>query len=179
MNGPTQDIVRKRFPALATGPVFLENAGGSQVPDFVADRMHRYLTQTYVQLGAGYPLSQQCTATVDEAHAFARTFVNAGDGQAILGPSTTALLTILAESYGQVLKAGSRIILAETGHEANLGCWKRLERLGVEIVWWRMNPETFECSLDDLRGLLEELSQHERAENLRLQRAILEGSQEG
>ncbi len=117
--------------------------------------MHRYLTRTYVQLGAGYPLSQQCTATVDEAHAFARTFVNAGDGQAILGPSSTALLNILAESYGQVLKPGQKIILAETGHEANLGCWKRLERLGVETVFWRMDTDSFTCPLDNLRELLD------------------------
>jgi cysteine desulfurase family protein (TIGR01976 family) len=153
---PNQDRVRSQFPALSGATVFLENAGGSQVPGFVADRMHRYLTQTYVQLGAGYPLSQQCTTTVDEAHDFARTFVNAGPGQVILGSSTTALLNMLADCYGQALAPGRRIILAETGHEANLGCWKRLERLGVEIVWWKMDPDSLSCPLDELRNLLDE-----------------------
>ena len=151
---PDQNQVRAHFPALGQATVFLENAGGSQVPDFVAVRMHRYLTQSYVQLGAGYALSQECTATVSDAHEFARTLVNAGDGHAILGPSTTALLNMIAESYGQVLRPGQRIVLAETGHEANLGCWKRLERLGVVIDWWKMDPETFTCSLDDLDALL-------------------------
>ena len=153
---PSQEQIRSQFPALEGPTVFLENAGGSQVPGFVADRMYRYLTRTYVQLGAGYPLSQQCTETVDQAHQFARTLLNVDDGQAILGPSSTALLNILAESYGRVLKPGQKIILAETGHEANLGCWKRLERLGVEIVWWRMDPETFICPLEDLQQLLDE-----------------------
>jgi cysteine desulfurase family protein (TIGR01976 family) len=153
---PDQDQVRARFPALADATIFLENAGGSQVPDFVADRMHRYLTHTYVQLGAGYPLSQRCTATVEEAHAFARVLVNAGDGFAILGPSSTALLNILADSYARTLAPGQRIVLAETGHEANLGCWKRLEHLGMEIVWWRMDPETTVCSLEDLEQLLDD-----------------------
>ena len=153
---PDQDQARSEFPALAAETVFLENAGGSQVPGFVADRMHRYLTRTYVQLGAGYPLSLQCTATVDEAHAFARTLVNAGDGQAVLGSSSTALLNILADSYGRVLRKGQKIILAETGHEANLGCWKRLEKQGVEIVWWRMDTDSLACPLEDLRGLLDE-----------------------
>jgi cysteine desulfurase family protein (TIGR01976 family) len=153
---PDQQRIRALFPALAGDTIFLENAGGSQVPACVADRMHRYLTETYVQLGAGYGLSQRCTATVEEAHAFARTFVNAGDGHAILGSSTTALLNILADSYGRVLRPGQRIILAETGHEANLGCWKRLERLGVEIAWWRMDRETFASPLADLAALLDE-----------------------
>lgn len=158
MPGPLPDHqhLRSRFPALSGPTVFLENAGGAQVPDFVADRMHRYMTQTYVQLGAGYGLSQQCTATVDEAHAFARTFVNAGQGQAILGSSTTALLNLLAECYGRVLKPGRKIILAETGHEANLGCWKRLERLGLEIVWWPMDPASLTCPLPALESLLDE-----------------------
>ena len=142
---PDQAEVRRLFPALQGETIFLENAGGSQVPGGVADRMHRYLTKSDVQLGAGYALSQRCTATVEAAHAFARTFVNAGDGQAILGPSTTALLNMLADSYGHVLKPGRKIVLAETGHEANLGCWKRLEQQGVQIVWWRMDPERLIC----------------------------------
>jgi cysteine desulfurase family protein (TIGR01976 family) len=156
---PDQAAIRARFPALhrnAGGTVFLENAGGSQVPDFVADRIHRYMTQTYVQLGAGYELSQRCTATVDEAHAFARVLLNATDGPAILGPSSTALLNILAEAYGRTLPAGSRIILAETGHEANLGCWKRLERFGIETVWWKMDTDSFRCPLPELERLLEQ-----------------------
>jgi cysteine desulfurase family protein (TIGR01976 family) len=153
---PDQQQVRQQFPALAGRTVFLENAGGSQVPSQVADRMHRYLTQSYVQLGAGYELSRQCTATVEDAHAFARTFMNVGNGHAIIGPSCTALLNILAESYGRVLKPGQRIILAETGHEANLGCWKRLERLGLEIVWWKLDTETLTCPLEALESLLDQ-----------------------
>lgn len=153
---PTPDAIRAAFPALAGNTVFLENAGGSQVPACVADAMHRYLRETYVQLGAGYGLSRRCTATVDEAHAFARTFVNARRGQAIIGPSTTVLLNLLASCYAQVLRPGSEIVLAETGHEANLGCWKRLERQGVVIRWWRVSPATFTCPLDGLRELLNE-----------------------
>jgi cysteine desulfurase family protein (TIGR01976 family) len=151
---PDLTRIRREFPALDTGIAFLENAGGSQVPACVADAMHDYMTQTYVQLGAGYPLSKRCTATVDDAHAFARLFVGARRGQAILGSSTTALLNLLASCYAQVLKPGQEIILAETGHEANLGCWKRLEKLGIVIRWWPVDPTTFTCTLDGLRSMM-------------------------
>jgi len=147
---PSQDEVRAQFPALSGSTVYLENAGGSQVPHFVADRIHQYMTQSYVQLGAGYDISQRCTETVDEAHAFARRFLNAENGHAILGPSTTALLHILAKSYAQILRPGQQIIMAETGHEANMGCWKNLADQGVEIIWWRVDPETFECPISQL-----------------------------
>lgn len=153
---PDPDRLRREFPALASGVVFLENAGGSQVPACVADAMHRYLRETCVQPGAGYPLSRRCAATVEAAHAFARLFVGARSGHAILGSSTTALLNLIAAGYAQVLKPGQEIVLAETGHEANLGPWKRLERLGVKIRWWRVDPATFTCPLDGLRELLNE-----------------------
>ncbi|MBK7190861.1 MAG: aminotransferase class V-fold PLP-dependent enzyme, partial [bacterium] len=55
-----------------------------------------------------------------------------------------------------MLRPGQEIILAETGHEANLGCWKRLERQGVVIRWWRVDTETYTCPLEGLRGLLSE-----------------------
>ncbi len=153
---PDVGRLRREFPALASGVVFLENAGGSQVPACVADAMHRYLRETYVQLGAGYPLSRRCTATVAAAHDFARTFVGARRGHAILGPSSTVLLNLLASCYAQVLRPEQEIVLAESGHEANLGPWTRLERLGVKVRWWRLDPATFTCPLDALRELLNE-----------------------
>jgi cysteine desulfurase family protein (TIGR01976 family) len=153
---PDQTRIRREFPALNSGVVFLENAGGSQVPAGVADAMHRYLRETYVQLGAGYPLSEFCTETVAAAHDFARTFVGARDGHAIIGPSTTALLNTLAAGYAEILEPGREIIVAETGHEANLGPWKRLAARGLRLRWWRVDPETFTCPMGRLYDLLSE-----------------------
>jgi cysteine desulfurase family protein (TIGR01976 family) len=151
---PRQDQVRQAFPALASGVIFLENAGGSQVPACVSDAIHRYMRQTYVQLGAGYPLSDSCTRTVDEAHEFAGILVGASAGQAIIGASTTALLNMLAGCYARVLQPGQEIVLAETGHEANLGPWKRLEALGLTLRWWRLDRQTLTLRLEDLDRLL-------------------------
>ena len=61
-----RDAIRSQFPTLAQDLVFLENAGGSQVPAVVADSIRDYMLSTYVQLGAGYPLSHRCTEIVDD-----------------------------------------------------------------------------------------------------------------
>ena len=45
--------IRAQFPALAGDTVYLENAGGSQVPAVVADAIRDYMLTSYVQLGAG------------------------------------------------------------------------------------------------------------------------------
>jgi len=146
--------IRHAFPALAGDTVFLENAGGSQVPAVVADRIRDYMMSSYVQLGAGYPLSEVATRTVDEAHDFVRLLFNGGDGEVILGSSTSALLHMLADCYAKTLSSGDEIVVAEIGHEANVGPWKSLERIGVELRWWRMDRETCESPLDGLAALL-------------------------
>ena len=148
--------LRRQFPALAGETVFLENAGGSQVPGVVADRIRDYMLTSYVQLGAGYELSRNATSVVDEAHDFVRMLMGGEHGEVILGPSCSALLQMLADAYGRILEPGSEIIVAQTGHEANVGPWVRLEKSGAVIRWWEMDPETFQCSLEDLDSLLNE-----------------------
>ena len=104
--------IRSAFPALAGDTVFLENAGGSQVPAVVADRIRDYMVSSYVQLGAGYPLADRATRLVDEAHDLVRLLVNGSDGEVILGPSTSALLQMLAGCYSKRLSAGDEVVVA-------------------------------------------------------------------
>ena len=146
--------IRTQFPALAGDTVYLENAGGSQVPAIVADSIRDYMLTSYVQLGAGYPLSHRATELVDEAHEFVRLMMNGKDGEVILGSSTTALLQMLAKCYAQVLEPGSEIVVAQTGHEANVGPWKMLDRLGFSLRWWEMDPADYTCPLSELENLL-------------------------
>ena len=151
-----RERIRTQFPALAGDTVFLENAGGSQVPVVVADRIRDYMLSTYVQIGAGYPLSQRASELIDESHDFVRLMMNGTDGEVILGPSTSVLLQMLAGCCAKVLRPGSEIIVAQTGHEANVGPWKHLDRLGFSLRWWEMDPATFSCQISDLEELLSE-----------------------
>jgi cysteine desulfurase family protein (TIGR01976 family) len=149
-----RERIRAQFPALAGDTVYLENAGGSQVPAVVADSIRDYMLTSYVQLGASYPLSLRATELVDEAHDFVRMMMNGKEGEVILGSSTSALLQMIAGCYAQVLKPGSEIVVAQTGHEANVGPWKMLERHGFTLRWWEMDPVDYTCPLSDLEYLL-------------------------
>jgi cysteine desulfurase family protein (TIGR01976 family) len=154
---PSRDAVRSWFPSLSSGFAFLENAGGSQVPAVVADAIREYMLSNYVQLGAGYPLSDRATEVVRQAHEFIEIFMNARPaGRVVLGPSMTALSTILAQAYAEKMKPGDEVILAQTNHEANAGPWARLERRGIVVKIWRIDPETFSCPLESLKKLLTE-----------------------
>jgi cysteine desulfurase family protein (TIGR01976 family) len=120
----------------------------------VADRIRDYMVSSYVQLGAGYPLADRATRLVDEAHDVVRLLFNGSEGEVILGPSTSALLRMLADCYSKKLSPGDEVVVAEIGHEANVGPWKSLQRFGVELEWWRMDPATCESPIEALAELL-------------------------
>lgn len=153
---PASAKVRDRFPALAGSTVFLENAGGSQVPRDVPDRIRDYMTSRYVQLGAGYPLSREADAVVADAHSFARLLVNGESGVSALGSSTTVLLRLLADAFAEAWTPGDEIVLARCAHESNVAPWLRLERAGARIRWWDVDPATGESTLDALRAVVGE-----------------------
>ena len=135
-----QDI-RKQFPALAGETVYLENAGGSQVPAVVANTIRDYMLYSYVQLGAGYELSQRCTQLVENTHQFLKLFMNGDDGQVILGSSTSVLLQMLSNCYAKVLKPGQeRRKLVEPW-------WRRL----VEVV--KQFCQERQCNIGKRAGL--------------------------
>ncbi|MBX3095805.1 MAG: cysteine desulfurase-like protein [Fimbriimonadaceae bacterium] len=150
----TTDAIRACFPALAGPTIYLENAGGSQVPRVVADAMHEYMTGTYVQLGAPYDVSRRSTEVVDQAHIWINRFMGGEEvGEVALGPSCTQLVTMLAECYSRHLRPGDEIIFCQTAHEANYGPWLKLERFGLVINPWPIDPETGVASLEALRSL--------------------------
>ena len=137
------------------GVIYFDNAGGSQVPRVVADAMHDYMLQSYVQLGADYPMSRKCTQVVEEAHTFINLFMNGTDtGKVILGSSCTQHLFMLSECYAQVMREGDEIIVSRMGHDANICPWKRLEQRGFTIRTWEIDAETYSCPLEQLEGLL-------------------------
>lgn len=152
---PSLDRIRARFPALAGPMALLENAGGSQVPDVVADATRRYMLESYVQLGAGYPMSDVATRNVADAHRLVSTLMNADRvGTVILGASTTQLCHLIANAMRDVIRPGDEIILAETGHEANIGPWLTLARSGAVIRWWKVDRDAQDCPLGSLDALL-------------------------
>jgi cysteine desulfurase family protein (TIGR01976 family) len=152
------DLVRQQFPVLSAGTVLLENAGGSQVPVGVANAIRDYMLTSYVQLEAGYPESDQADHTVEGAHSFLNLFMNgAGLGEVILGPSTSQHMAMLAGAYERILEPGDEIVIAEIGHEANLGPWVRLaERGGYTLRTWKLDPDLQDAPLEALDALLNE-----------------------
>lgn len=149
--------VRQEFPALADGFGYLDNAGGSLVLGRVADRVRDYLLTTSVQTGASYRQSQLAVERLAEARARIALLLNAARPEEIvLGPSTTVMFQFLAKAMEGRLKPGDEIVVTDFDHESNIGPWRALEKRGIVIKTWGLDPESLEIDLADLDALMTE-----------------------
>lgn len=148
---PAVQAIRAQFPGLRDDFAFLENAGGSQVPGVVIDEISRFFREDYAQKGATYGMSVRCTELHDKCKQFfGRLFGGENSGYVAVGPSATALFTMLAGALRPTLKPGDEVVISVSNHESHVGCWERLAEFGVVIRWWGVDPKTGLSSLEDL-----------------------------
>ena len=149
------NFVRRQFPSLNGEWIYMDNAGGSQILKSVADNISKYLLNFNVQLGASYKISQTATEAVVEGAAMTAEFINAADqSEVIIGSSTTMLIRILSLCLGRTFRPGDEIIVTNCDHEANIGAWVDLHQQGIIIKWWKINPDTSNRELRDLKKLM-------------------------
>ncbi len=149
------DVVRARFPALADGVAYFDNAGGSLVLASVAERVAEYLLTSSVQTGATYAASELAAARLLEARTKIARLINAARPEEIvLNASTTINLRFLATAMASRLAPGDEIVVTAFDHESNIGPWRGLAERGVVIRTWALDPETLEPDLDALDRLM-------------------------
>ncbi|MBC7415887.1 MAG: aminotransferase class V-fold PLP-dependent enzyme, partial [Herminiimonas sp.] len=149
------EFVRAQFPALAKGYAYLDNAGGSQVPQQVVNRIGEYLLGSNVQTGASYSESQIATERVLAARDSVAVLINARRAEeVVMGGATTLLMFLFCRALAPGIRAGDEIILTDSDHEANIGAWVALEQQGAVIKFWNIDPDSMELKLADLQALL-------------------------
>ena len=147
---------REAFPGLARGWTLLDNAGGSQVCRGAVARIEEFLYERNVQIGGSYPMSLAAAEALADGREAARVLTNAERSEEIVfGPSTTQLMSNLANAMRSRLEPGDEIVVTVADHETNIGCWERLEAsAGVVVRQWVPDAATGELDLADLDALM-------------------------
>lgn len=148
------DFVRAQFPPLKDGWVFVENAGGTYVPQQVIDRVQAYMSKTQVQPNWGFASSQAATEQIKHGKQLMAEFINADADEIVLGPSTTMNIFLITQAIRGWFKPGDEIIVSEQDHEANIGAWRRLAEFGLVIKEWPVDRTTGALVYDALDDLL-------------------------
>ncbi|KAG1725876.1 pyridoxal phosphate-dependent transferase [Suillus paluster] len=133
--------VRACFPSLKSGYIYAENAGGSQTAQAVIDRIVDYLTNTNVQLGAGYSVGLLSSQRVADGSIAAAELFNAASLDEVgFGPSSTMIFENIARALDNDIQPGDEFIITYE-HEANNGPWKYLAaRRNVVVKYWKPTP---------------------------------------
>jgi selenocysteine lyase/cysteine desulfurase len=152
-------FVRAQFPAFdgrsTADFAFFENAGGSYPARAVVDRLDRFYRTRKVQPYAAYPASKAGGDEMDEARARLSALMNMAPEELSFGPSTSANTYVLAQAVRQWLRGtNGAIVVTNQDHEANSGAWRRLADEGIEVREWRIDPQTGQLDLADLRALM-------------------------
>src|SRR5574341_1121326 len=160
---PTFDVaaVRRRFPALKQSisgvpPVYLDNPGGTQVPQTVIDAMRDYLVTANSNHGGAFRTSQLTDKTVADARAAMADLLNApSPDQIVFGQNMTSLTMSISRAIGQTLNKGDEIVLTRMDHDANIAPWLlSAGDRGLKVKWVDWDAESGRLRLDQMAKLI-------------------------
>jgi cysteine desulfurase family protein (TIGR01976 family) len=157
------DAVRRHFPSLALSlhgrpVVYLDNPGGTQVPEECIAAISDYLTSANANTGGAFLTSQRTDAVLAAAHAGMADLLNAADSREIaFGPNMTTLTFALSRAIGRTLEPDDEIVITTLDHAANIDPWLALEEeRGAVVRVAEINPATCTLDMDDLRAKISE-----------------------
>jgi cysteine desulfurase family protein (TIGR01976 family) len=142
------DQVRAQFPALASGAVFFDNPGGTQVARQVVARMTDYLVRCNANHGGAFKTSIESDQVLEAAHAAMADFLGAGSpDEIVFGQNMTTLTFTLSRALARGLAPGDEIVITRLDHDANISPWLlAAEDRGAVVRWVDLRPE--DCTLD-------------------------------
>ena len=160
---PDFDHIRAQFPALAMQiqgqpAVFLDNPGGTQVPQAVIDAIAGYLTDANANRGGAFATAQRSDAILDDAHAAMADLLNAASpDEIVFGPNMTTLTFAVSRALGRELGPGDEIVVTRMDHDANITPWAMMaEDRGATVRWVDFDVEDYTLDMAGLRNLLNE-----------------------
>ncbi len=142
------DTVRAYFPALASGAIFFDNPGGTQVAQQVIAHMTHYLRHSNANHGGAFSTSLGSDVVVSQARQAVADFLNAKRAEEIIfGQNMTSLTLHISRSLGRLLDPGDELVVTRLDHDANIAPWLLLaEDRGCHVRWVDFHPE--DCTLD-------------------------------
>ena len=138
--------------------VFLDNPGGTQVPQQVIDAMTDYLLHANANHGGAFATSQRSDEILDEAHAAIADMVNASSpNEIVFGPNMTTLTFSISRALGRQIGPGDEIVLTRMDHDANITPWVMMAQdRGATVRWVDFDVEDYTLDMAGLRNVLNE-----------------------
>ncbi len=138
--------------------VFLDNPGGTQVPQPVIDAVSSYFAHSNANHGGAFLTSERSDAILDDAHQAVADMLNAASPQEVVfGPNMTTLTFSISRALGREIGPGDEIIVTRMDHDANITPWVMMaEDRGATVRWVDFDVEDYTLDMPGLRNALNE-----------------------
>jgi cysteine desulfurase family protein (TIGR01976 family) len=135
--------IRAQYPALKDGTVYLDGAGGTQVPECVIEAISDAHRSGLSNVGGPFAASRRSVQLIEGARAAVADLTGGQGGAVILGPNMTTLTYRLAGALAKTWLPGDEIVVSELDHDANVRPWvQAAAAAGVTVRWARVDPLT-------------------------------------
>lgn len=156
--------IRKDFPILETGIIYMDSTASSLTPEPVLQKMWEFYREYRGNVGRGiHRLSVKASEEYEQVHAKVADFINAkSESEIIMTRNTTEGINLVAS--GLNWKKGDKIVTSVIEHHSNFIVWLRVRNkhnTQVEVVKPRepatkgiLDPADFEKTIDDKTKLV-------------------------
>jgi len=150
------ETIRRDFPILRTGVIYMDSAASSLTPEPVLNKMMEFYHRYRANVDRGiHQLSQKASEEYELAHRKVAQFLNAkSEEEIVMTRNTTEGLNIVAN--GLKWKKGDKIVTTLMDHHSNFIIWQRVrQRHGVKLEAIRPSGQglldlaDFERAIDD------------------------------
>ncbi len=165
MTDPELARIREDFPILSREVngkplVYLDNAATSQKPRAVMERLDRFYARENANIHRGvHALSQAATEAYEQSRERVARFIGApAAGQVVFTRGATEAVNLVASSLsGNLLQAGSTVLITNMEHHANIVPWQLLrDRTGIRLEVARVDDDGL-LEVEDLKKKIVEL----------------------
>ncbi len=138
MNAPVFNLRhdhRADFPGLADNWAYLDSAATAQKPGVVIDAIARAYGPDYATVHRGvYERSATMTERYEAARATVARFIGGAADEIVFTRGATEAINLVANSWGNDLQPGDRILISALEHHSNIVPWQLLrDRTGIAI----------------------------------------------
>jgi len=154
---PTWDLegIRAQYPALRDGTVFLDGAGGTQVPECVIEAISDAHRSGLSNVHGPFAASRRSDRLIEGAREAVADLTGGSAGGVVLGPNMTTLTYRLAGALAKTWSPGDEIVLSELDHDSNIRPWAQAAAsAGVRVRWAGVDPQTTDLSVGQYAELV-------------------------
>ena len=137
--------------------VYLDSANSSQKPKTVIDRISKFYSKEFSNIGRSvHSLAVTATNRFEETRNMMQKFINAKHREEIIfTKNATEAINLIASTYGdKFIKEGDEIIITELEHHANYVPWHFIRQKKGAIIKFAKCNDKGEVEIDEIKKLI-------------------------